>query len=69
MSIQKTNGDIGFEDTKWFPVIKRRLQQLGIDINDKSSFEDKKAQIALLMLGDPLSSGLEELQDLAMQIG
>ncbi|MEH7181077.1 hypothetical protein [Neobacillus vireti] len=62
-------GDTGFEDTKWFPIVKRRLRQLGIDIYDKSSFEDKKAQIALFMLGDPLSKGLEELQDLAMQIG
>lgn len=56
----KNEGDQNFdpEECRWYQVIKSRLKELGIDIENKNTFSDSTLAVAHKLIGDPLNMSL-----------
>lgn len=50
--------DFELEECRWFRVIERRLKELGIDTDNKSTFSDSTLAVAQKLIGEPLNSSL-----------
>lgn len=56
----KNAGDqeIDLEEYRWYRVIKRRLKEFGVDIDNKSTFSDSTLALAQKLIGEPLNTSL-----------
>ncbi|TMV49552.1 hypothetical protein FE783_13695 [Paenibacillus mesophilus] len=56
----KNAGDQEFdlEECRWYRVIRSRLKELGIDIDNKSTFSDSTLAVAQKLIGEPLNTSL-----------
>ncbi|PZE20323.1 hypothetical protein [Paenibacillus xerothermodurans] len=50
--------EFDLEECRWYRVIKSRLKELGIDIDNKSTFSDSTLAVAQKLIGEPLNSSL-----------
>lgn len=47
------------ENHRWFKVLKSKLNELGVKLNESNAFTDSTLSIAYKMVGDPLTQGLK----------
>ncbi|WP_379163226.1 hypothetical protein [Paenibacillus sp. sgz5001063] len=50
--------DFDLEEYRWYRVIKNRLKELGIDLENESAFSDSTLAVAQKLIGDPLNISL-----------
>lgn len=50
--------EIDLEELRWYRVIRSRLKEIGIDIENKSTFLDSTLAVAQKLIGEPLNASL-----------
>lgn len=51
-----------YADRRWYPVVARRLREIGIHPEDQETFVETSLRIAHELVGQPLSASLERLK-------
>lgn len=55
---------IGYEQCRWFKVLKRRLKEIGIEYDSAGGFTDNSVAAAQRLIGYPAGKAFEDLADI-----
>lgn len=67
--LRVTDQIYSFNDKRWFDVIRRRLENLGVDIMKLDEYPDSDLVLAGRLLNDPIVDAFDDLNEILLSMG